>query len=83
MKTPLVAPLIAVTPDEYETPMSTMLKACAELLDGDKTGQILEISGSNLYYQQPQAYPDEVARWLWEDAGAFWMDALSRMGAGS
>jgi 15-hydroxyprostaglandin dehydrogenase (NAD) len=51
MKTPLVAPLIPITPDKYETPLSTIMKAFEELLASDKTGQIVEVSGKNLYYQ--------------------------------
>lgn len=83
MKTPLVAPLIPITPDMYETPLETVVAAFLELLHSDKTGQILEVSGKNIYYQKQQAYPDEVSRWLWEDAPAFWGEAIARVGGHS
>ncbi|KAE8448343.1 hypothetical protein EG329_009587 [Mollisiaceae sp. DMI_Dod_QoI] len=81
MKTGLVAPLIPVTPDEYETPMSVIMQAYDALMEGKMSGQTIEASGKNLYYQKQQAYPDEVARWLMEDGPAFWADALTKLGA--
>lgn len=83
MKTPLVAPLIPITPDKYETPLSTIMRAFEELIESYKTGQIVEASGKNFYYQPQQAYPDDVAKWVWEDAPAFWMHAITKMGASS
>jgi hypothetical protein len=83
MKTPLVAPLIAITPDKYETPLPTVMKAYEELLSSNETGQILELSGENMYYQPQQAYPDEVAKWLWEDSRVHWRDAMVKMGMGT
>lgn len=80
MKTPLLAPLIPVTPDKYETPMTTLMRACDELLEGNMTGQTVEASGEELYYQKQQAYPDETVRWLLEDGPAFWADALTKLG---
>lgn len=83
MKTPLVAPLIPITPDMYETPLETAVDAFHELLNGDETGQTLEVSGKNTYYQKQQAYPDKISEWLWEEAPAFWGEAIARIGGNS
>ena len=47
MKTPLVGPLILVTPDKFETTMTTIMRAFDELLSSNKCGQVVEASGPN------------------------------------
>jgi len=81
MKTPLVGPLIPVTPDKSETTMTTIMRAFGELLSRNKSGQVVEASGPNLYYTKQQAYPGEVARWMWEDAPTFWVGEIAKMGS--
>lgn len=67
MPTTLTAALQPIIPEKYITPLSTIMQAYDKLLEGNGTGQILEASGQNLYFQKQQAYPDEVAKWIWED----------------
>jgi len=81
MKTNIVAPFIPITPDGYETPLSVIMQAYDELLEGNLSGQTVEASGKNLYYQKQQAYPNEIARWLVEDGPAFWTDAFAKLEA--
>ncbi|KAF8854111.1 hypothetical protein BDZ45DRAFT_759728 [Acephala macrosclerotiorum] len=50
MKIALVAPLISITPDEYETPMLTLMKAHDDLLEGGMTSATIRASGKDLYY---------------------------------
>ena len=83
MKTPLAVQLIPITLDKYETPLCTIMRAVEELLASDKTGQVVEASGRNFYYQLQQAYPDQITKWVWCDAPVFWMDAITKMGAKS
>lgn len=67
---------------KYITPIAAVVRAFVELLDGDMTGQTIECSGDKAYYQQQQAYPDEVARDLWDGTvAAIWTSALAEMGA--
>jgi hypothetical protein len=72
MKSPLVAPLIPITPDKYETPTNTTMRAFNELLSSNKSGQVVETSGPNIYYTKQQAYPNEIAKWVWDNGPTFW-----------
>jgi 15-hydroxyprostaglandin dehydrogenase (NAD) len=81
MKTPLVAPLIPITPNKYETPMTTIVRAFDELLLSNKSGQVVEASGPNLYYTKQQAYPDEIAKWVWDDGPGFWAGEMAKLGS--
>ena len=49
MTSPLVAPLIPITPDKYETPMNTIMRAFNELRSNNESGQAVEASGPDLY----------------------------------
>jgi NAD(P)-dependent dehydrogenase (short-subunit alcohol dehydrogenase family) len=60
--TTITSPLLSITPSEYLTPLSTIVKAFTELMEGELTGQTVECSGAKLFYQKQQAYPNEVAR---------------------
>jgi hypothetical protein len=64
MPTPLVAPIIPITPTKYATPLTTIMRAFDQLLDSKESGQILKASGENLYARKQDEYPDEVARWV-------------------
>lgn len=71
----ITGPLLPNTPAEYVTPLATVVKVITELREGDQTGQTVECSGTDLFYQKQQAYPNEVARWVWEDALGVWQKA--------
>lgn len=78
--TPLVAPLISITPIENATPMTTMIRGFDQLMESERSGQILEASGENLYLRPQYPYLDDISKWVWEDAPGFWIDALTQMG---
>jgi hypothetical protein len=44
-------------------------------MNGTQTGQTVECSGTELFYRKQQECPNDVARWVWEDAPAMWADA--------
>jgi 15-hydroxyprostaglandin dehydrogenase (NAD) len=71
MKSPLVALLIPITPDKYETPMNTIMRAFNELLPSNKSGQVVETSGPNIYYRNQQAYPNEITNLVWDNGPTF------------
>ncbi|PVH85766.1 NAD(P)-binding protein [Cadophora sp. DSE1049] len=60
--TPLVAPLIPITPTKYATPLTTMLRAFDQLVASEESGQILETSGDNLHLRPQMPYPDQVSK---------------------
>jgi len=60
--------------------MSTIIRAYDELLESKKTGQTVEASGDGLYFQKQQEYPDEVARWIWEDMPMFFAGVMGMVG---
>lgn len=72
------SPLIPITPAEYFTPLTTIVRAVTELMEGEQTGQTVECSGPEFFYQKQQAYPNEVARWVWEDAPKMWQEAWTK-----
>lgn len=79
--TPLVAPLLPITPAKYFTPIAAVVRAFMELVDCDMTGQTIECSGEKAYYQQQQEFPDDTAKDLWDGTvAAMWTSALTRMG---
>ena len=73
-------PLIPITPDKYETPPTTIMGAFDELLSINQSGQDFEASDPNLYYQKQQEYPDEIAKWVWNDRPAFWAREMAKIG---
>ncbi|MCJ1381428.1 hypothetical protein MMC17_004538 [Xylographa soralifera] len=74
----ITSPLLPITPVEYITPLTTIVNAVAELMECEQTGQTLECSGTELFYQKQQAYPNETARWVWEDAPKMWQEAWEK-----
>ena len=66
--------LIAHIPQEYLTPMGTILRAFDDLIkeetvDGKlqrKTGRCLEASEDKLFYREPVEYPSDGQRWLFD-----------------
>jgi 15-hydroxyprostaglandin dehydrogenase (NAD) len=59
-------------PQEYLTPMKTVLQAHDAFLEGEHTGQTVETSADKLYWRKHIEYPDESARWIAEDAEEHW-----------
>jgi 15-hydroxyprostaglandin dehydrogenase (NAD) len=57
--TPLVGILPEVCPREFQTPVSTVVKAIEGFLVGDMTGQAAECSGEKVYYRDMHGYSDE------------------------
>ncbi|TVY68740.1 5'-hydroxyaverantin dehydrogenase [Lachnellula suecica] len=80
MPTPLIGPVIPLTPTKYMTPFTTIMKVFDRFIDGKETGQIIEASGENSYVSKQQEFADETSRWVFEDAAAFWGDALNKIG---
>ncbi|MCJ1396187.1 hypothetical protein MMC18_009076 [Xylographa bjoerkii] len=74
----ITSSLLPITPVEYMTPLTTIVNAVTELMEGEQTGQTLECSGTELFYQKQQAYPNEIARWVWEDAPKMWQEAWEK-----
>jgi hypothetical protein len=81
MKTPLVTPFIPIIPNKCESPMATTVRAFDELFSGNQSGQIVEAPGSNSYYQKQQEYPNEIAKWVWDDGPAFWARKIAKLGS--
>lgn len=67
--------LVAQIPQEYLTPMSTILRAFDDLIkeetvDGRlhrKTGQCLEAAEDKLFYREPVEFPSDGQRWLFDE----------------
>ncbi|MCJ1403861.1 hypothetical protein MMC11_007084 [Xylographa trunciseda] len=74
----MTSPILPITPVEYRTPLTTIVDAVTQLMEGEQTGQTLECSGTELFYQKQQAYPNEIARWVWEDAPKVWQAAWEK-----
>lgn len=61
--TSLTAPLTALTPEEYITPMTTVLQAYDRFIDGEETGCAAELSKDMIYMREPPEYPDRFQKW--------------------
>lgn len=60
MPTPLVGGLPAICPDEYLTPVSTVVNTIEGFLnDSNVAGQVAECSGENVYYRPMYEYSDK------------------------
>lgn len=81
MPTPLTAAVGKFIDVKYATPLSTAMSAFDDLMCGTKTGQILEISGKNSYFREQATYPNEIARWIWEDMGDMLWDIMANPGS--
>ena len=67
--------MVSRMPPEYVTPMSTVLRAYDMFLRESKmTGQTVEVSGEELHFHSIPKYPDEISRWLHEDAKKLWSE---------
>jgi len=75
--TNMTAQVAAATPPEYVIPMSTILEAYSQLLTSDVTGQTVEASGKELFYQKQPDYPNRAAEWLMVDGPLMWQEALA------
>lgn len=73
--TAITSPLMPITPTEYMTPLTTIVKAVTQIIDGEQTGQTVGCLGTELFYQKQQGFPNEVAKWVWEDAPTMWQEA--------
>lgn len=73
----MTAQVAAATPPEYVIPMSTILEAYSQLLTSDVTGQTVEASGKELFYQKQPDYPNRAAEWLMVDGPLMWQEALA------
>ncbi|KAJ9651279.1 hypothetical protein H2198_009433 [Neophaeococcomyces mojaviensis] len=63
--TGLTPVLMAVSPPEYVTPHTTIVKAVTSFLDDDsKNGLAAECSGENVHYRVQQEFGDDKAEWI-------------------
>jgi 15-hydroxyprostaglandin dehydrogenase (NAD) len=62
--------------------MTTILDAFDRLLASDQSGQVLEASGEHLHLRPQPEYLDDVSKWVWDDAPAFWTAAFTKMATG-
>jgi 15-hydroxyprostaglandin dehydrogenase (NAD) len=62
--------------------LTTLIRAFDQLLASDQSGQVLEASGEQLHLRPQQEYPDEISKWVWDDAPAFWKSALTKLAKG-
>ena len=61
----LTGTLMAVSPPEYVTPHSTIVKAVDAFLDDDsKNGLAAECSGENIYYRPQHEFADDKAAYV-------------------
>jgi 15-hydroxyprostaglandin dehydrogenase (NAD) len=79
VKTGLAPPeMIDMMPQEYVTPISTVLRAYDMFLrDSEMTGQAVELSGDQIHFHSIPKYPDEISRWLHEDAKKLWSEVYA------
>lgn len=69
--------LLTNCPQEYLTPMSTILRAYDDLMKEEtvggrpsrKTGKCLEASQDGIYYREPVEFPSEGQRWMLDEGG--------------
>lgn len=67
--------VLDIFPKEHITPMSIILKAYDKFLDGEMSGQTVEVTLDELHFRTQPEYPNESQRWMGEDAGGFWAEA--------
>lgn len=60
-------------PQEYLTPMETVLRAHDAFLNVDETGQTVETSHDKLYWRKAVEFADENARWVAQDSEEYVM----------
>jgi 15-hydroxyprostaglandin dehydrogenase (NAD) len=79
VKTGLAPPeMIDRMPQEYVMPMSTVMRAYDMFLHGSEmTGQAVELSGDQIHFHSIPKYPDEISRWLHEDAKKLWNEVYA------
>jgi len=63
--TGLTGLFVGVSPPEYVTPHSTIVKAVEVFLDDDsKNGLVAECSGEKIYYRDQHEWADDKAKWV-------------------
>jgi NAD(P)-dependent dehydrogenase (short-subunit alcohol dehydrogenase family) len=65
--TNLTATVQSLIPDEYFTPMSSIIHAHERFLDGDETGRVAEISKDQVYLHEQQEFSDKWQKWVAEN----------------
>ena len=64
----LTPTLISITPQEYVTPKSTVVRAVVGFLGDDTpTGQVAECSIDKIHYREQLEWSDHAAEWLMSD----------------
>ena len=80
--------IIAQCPQEYLTPISTILRAYDDLMEEEtvggsmkrKTGRCLEAAQGELYYREPVEFPSDGQRWLFgTDADGGFLRVLEQL----
>lgn len=56
-------------PEQYATPMTTVLKAYDRCIEGSENGAALEISNNEIYPRGPPDYSDDSQKWVIELLG--------------
>jgi 15-hydroxyprostaglandin dehydrogenase (NAD) len=68
--------LLAVWPERYITPISTVLRAYHQFIDdGTLTGQCGECSVDQIHFRPVLDYPDESQRWIGQESMKLWDNA--------
>lgn len=63
--TGLTSVLMAVSPPEYVTPKSTIVRAVTSFVDDDSlTGQVAECSINNIHYRKQPEWGDDAAEYI-------------------
>ena len=65
----------SLIPDEYFTPMSTIIKAHDRFIDGEETGCVAEVSKGNIYIREQIPYADKYQEWIDLNLGEIGMRA--------
>lgn len=82
------AALVDATPEEFRTPIATVVKAVLGFIDDDKLqGKVAECSGENIYFVGTKGYPDQATEYVYSDKtrgrvdGALLMKQMTEMRA--
>ena len=67
----------SLIPDEYFTPMSTILRAHDRFIDGEETGCVGEVSKENIYIREQLPFADRYQEWIDANLGELGKKARS------
>ena len=67
--TGLTSTVLSLIPEEYLTPMSTIVRAHDRFIDGEETGCVAEVSQENIYIREQLAYADSSQEWIDKNLG--------------